>query len=57
MDDFDDLWLSVSCYSENGASLLVGLWWWLNKSKLDEWEALVDTMGIKSADLKDKFSL
>ena len=26
-----------------------------NKNKLVEWKALVDTVGIKSADLKDKF--
>ena len=26
-----------------------------NKNKLFEWEVLVDTAGIKSADLEDKF--
>ena len=26
-----------------------------NKNKLVEWKAPVDTVGIKSADLKDKF--
>ena len=36
-------------------------YWWeycdekLYKNKLVEWKALVDTLGIKSADLEDKF--
>ena len=29
--------------------------WWENKNKLVKWKALVDTVGIKSADLVDKF--
>ena len=35
--------------------LLVGIWWRENKNKLVEWKAPADTVGIKSADLKDKF--
>ena len=42
-------------YAESGATLLEGVWWRENKNKLVEWKALVDTVGIKSADLKDKF--
>ena len=38
-----------------GAMLLVGVWWRENKNKLVEWKALVDTVGIKSVDLEDKF--
>ena len=35
-------------------------YWWeygdeKNKNKFVEWKALVDTVGVKSADLKDKF--
>ena len=52
-------WLScglcVGFYAENGATLLVGIWWRENKNKLVEWKALVHTVGIKSADLEDKF--
>ena len=29
--------------------------WRENKNKLFEWKRLVDTVGIKSADLEDKF--
>ena len=29
--------------------------WLVNKNKLVEWKGLVDTVGIKSADLEDKF--
>ena len=35
--------------------LLVRVWWRENKNKLVEWKALVDTVGIKGADLEDKF--
>ena len=31
------------------------VWWRENKNKLVESKALVDTVGIKSADLEDKF--
>ena len=31
--------------------------WRENKNKLVEWKALVDTVGIKSVDLEDKFLL
>ena len=52
------LWIVCVCLSaENGATLLVGIWWRENKNKLVEWKAPVDTVGIKSADLKDKFLL
>ena len=45
----------VGLNAENGATLLVGIWWGENKRKLVEWKALVDTAGIKSTDLEDKF--
>ena len=35
--------------------LLVGIWWQENKNKLVEWNALNDTMGMKGANLEDKF--
>ena len=47
--------MCVGLYAENGATLLVGIWWRENKNRLVEWKALVDTVGIKSADLEDKF--
>ena len=34
---------------------IVGVWWRENENKLVEWRALFDTVGTKSADLKDKF--
>ena len=49
--------LCVCLYAESGATLLVGVLWWENKNKLVEWKALVDTVGIESADLEDKFLL
>ena len=45
----------VGLFAENGAMLLVGIWWRENKNKLVEWKALVDTVAIKSADLEDEF--
>ena len=45
----------VDLYAEEGATLLVGIWRRENKNKLIEWKALVDTVGIKSAHLDDKF--
>ena len=45
----------VCSYVENGATLLMGIWRRENKNELVEWKVLVDTVGIKSADLKDKF--
>ena len=45
----------MGLYAENGATLLVGIWWQENKNKLVEWTAHVDTVGIKSADLEDKY--
>ena len=33
-------------------TLLMGAWWRENENKLVEWKALVDTVGIKSADWK-----
>ena len=47
--------LCVGLYAENEVALLVGIWWRENKNELVEWKAFVDTMMIKSADLKDKF--
>ena len=35
--------------------LMMGIWWQENKNKLVEWKALVDIVGIKSADLEDEF--
>ena len=46
-----ELW--VGLHAGNGATLLVGIWWRENKKV--EWKALVDTVRIKSADLKDDF--
>ena len=37
--------------------LLVGVLWWENKNKLVEWKVLIDTVGIKSANLEEKFLL
>ena len=34
--------------------LLVGIWQQVNKNKLVEWKVPIDTMGIESADLKEK---
>ena len=45
----------MGLYADNGATLLVEMWWRENKNKLVEWKALVDTVGIKSADLEEKF--
>ena len=47
--------LCVGLHAEDGATLLVGIWWRENKNKLVEWKALADTVRTKSADLKDKF--
>ena len=53
----EESWFCVGLYAENEATLSVGIWWRENKNKLVEWKALVDTVGIKSADLEDKFLL
>ena len=45
----------MGLYAESGATPLVGIWWRENRNKLDEWKALVASVGIKSADLEDKF--
>ena len=37
--------------------LLVGVLWWENKNKLVEWKVYIDTVGIKSANLEEKFLL
>ena len=42
----------MGLYTESGATLLVGVWWRENKNKLVEWKALVNTVGIKSADFQ-----
>ena len=47
--------MCVGLYAENGATLLVGIWWRENKNKLVEWKTVADNVGIKSADLEDKF--
>ena len=47
----EELWV-MCLYAENGATLLVGIWWWENNNKL---EVLCDIVGIKSVDLKGKF--
>ena len=53
--DWRNYGLCVGLYAESGVTLLVGVWWRENKNKLVEWKALVDTVGIKSADLEDQF--
>ena len=53
--DWRNYGLCVGLYAESGVTLLVGVWWRENKNKLVEWKALVDTVGIKSADLEGKF--
>ena len=53
--DWRSCGLYVGLYVDNGATLLVEMWWRENKNKLVESKALVDTVGIKSADLEDKF--
>ena len=42
--------LCMSLHAESGATLLV-----LNKNKLVERKALVDTAGVESAELKEQF--
>ena len=42
-------------YAENGATLLVGIWWRENNNKLVKWKALIYTVGIKGADLEENF--
>ena len=37
--------------------LLVGVLWWENKNKLVEWKVLIGTVGIKIANLEEKFLL
>ena len=43
------------CWKLGRTLLLMGIWWRENKNKLVEWKALVDSVGIKSADLEDKY--
>ena len=49
----EELW--VVLYVENGATLLVGIWRRENKTKLVGLKALVDTVGIKTAEPEDIF--
>ena len=50
----EELWVVCVCLDvENGATLLMGIWRRENKNGLVEWKVLVDTVGIKSADLKE----
>ena len=53
--DWRNWGLCVGLYVESGVTLLVGVWWRENKNKLTEWKVLVDTVGIKCANLEDKF--
>ena len=46
--------LCACLHAENGATLLVGIWQSVNKNKLVEWKAPIDTVGIEGADLKEK---
>ena len=46
--DWRNCGLCVGLYAENGATLLVGIWWRKNKNDI------VDTVGIQSADLEEK---
>ena len=50
----EKLWVVCEwLYAENGALLLVGIWWLENKNKLVEWKAIIVNMGIaESADLE-----
>ena len=43
------------CWKLGRTLLLMAIWWRENKNKLVEWKVLVDSVGIKSADLEDKF--
>ena len=47
----------VGLFAENGAMLLVGIWWRENKNKLVKWKALIYAVGIEGADLENKFFL
>ena len=49
--------LYVCLNAENRITLLLGILWWENNNKLVEWKVLIDSVGIKSAKLKDKFLL
>ena len=47
--------INAFLYAESGATPLVGIWWQENRNKLVEWKVLVDSVGIKGAEMEDKF--
>ena len=49
--------LCEDLYAENGATPLMRIWWRENQNKWVEWKPLVGNVGIKSADLENKFSV
>ena len=53
--DWRNCGLCVGLYAESEATLLVEKWRRENRNKLVEWKTLVDSVGIKGADLEDKF--
>ena len=55
-EQLEELWVMYGFMCRKWShAIMVGIWWRENKNKLVEWKALVDTVGIKSADLEDKF--
>ena len=44
-NDWRNCVLCVGLYAESGATLLVGIWWRVNKNELGVWKALIDSMG------------
>ena len=53
--DWRNWGLCVGFYAESRATLLVEIWWQENRNKLVKWKALADFVGIKGANLEDKF--
>ena len=51
----EELLVVCGLYAESGATPLVGIWWQDDGNILAVWKALVDSVGIKDADLEDKF--
>ena len=47
----------MDLYAESGATPLVGIWWRENRNKLVEWKVLIDSVGIKGADLEYKLDI
>ena len=51
----EELWVVCGFICRKWSYPFGGVWWREKKNKLVEWKALVDTVGIKSADVEDKF--